>query len=35
VLYQGPVMCWGKNDTGQLGNNSTSDSFVPVTLSGF
>ncbi len=26
----GAVLCWGHNGTGQLGNNSTTDSHVPV-----
>jgi alpha-tubulin suppressor-like RCC1 family protein len=28
------VQCWGSNGKGELGNNSTSDSLVPVQVQG-
>jgi alpha-tubulin suppressor-like RCC1 family protein len=31
----GSVLCWGSNGNGQLGNNSTTDSPVPVAVVGF
>ena len=29
----GPAYCWGLNSSGQLGNNSTTQSLVPVAVS--
>ena len=33
VLTDGTVRCWGWNQYGQLGNNSLTNSLVPVTVS--
>jgi len=34
VMANGSARCWGKNDVGQLGNNSTTNSSVPVPVWG-
>ena len=34
LLASGGVQCWGFNDTGQLGNNSVTNSPIPVAVSG-
>jgi alpha-tubulin suppressor-like RCC1 family protein len=34
LLGSGTVRCWGQNDFGQFGNNTTTDSSTPVTMPG-
>ncbi len=34
LMTNGSVLCWGANNRGQLGNNSTSQSLVPVAVFG-
>jgi alpha-tubulin suppressor-like RCC1 family protein len=35
VITSGAAYCWGDNSAGQLGNNSTTNSSVPVAVTGF
>lgn len=34
IISDGTIKCWGRNQNGQLGNNSTTDSLVPLSVSG-
>lgn len=34
LLNDGTIRCWGENEYGQLGNNTTKDSSLPVVVSG-
>jgi alpha-tubulin suppressor-like RCC1 family protein len=35
LLSSGSVQCWGSNTYGEIGNGSTANSSMPVTVSGF
>jgi hypothetical protein len=34
LVVNGAVACWGSNDQGELGNNSTGRTFAPVPVKG-